>query len=630
MTAPSTDQVPQAESAPPSDSGPESRPGSGPDTVARGAVRRLQVVAGLAAALTAVWVVVVLLTVGHGFAESDEGFYLLLYRWWRVLPPNFTGVNYIYGPVFDLLGHNIAALRVFRLVTVLGAHVAFGWAFMTWLRTRRPGAPATRWWEVAGCLVIVASGGIIYSWLPLSAGYNDVSTLGGLVAGAIVLRIAAHVEADTRIPAWLPALLGPVAILIGLAKWSSALATFVVVGLVGINAVRRRSWREVGRVIAWSVVGLLVTFVLWQLLLAPLAQIFIDIARENRRLTTNGTTSWLLGVYRDQVIEFGRTAAAANAVLLVGAVAATLARGRYLRWAAGALVVVGAALSLRKLLVDGSYVGGGIHGTQFTIALIGLLFVPLAVGVTALVRDRVTGSAGSSLTRRGGRSWAVLAMLVLLPIAQAGGSNTGLLGMAIDSLAAWVAVAIAIVTGLEAAPATARWLTGAVTAGIVVMTVSIAATGLWINPYLTAGRRDTTASVSGVPAMAGIRVDPRTARFYTDLHERLRPWIEPSGRAVMAFDQIAGLVLLLDGRPVGEAWTGVGDPVRTAASMRRECLGPHRWWGDRAPVLLFNRPVTDTERETLRICGYDFATDYRLLAPKEQLNGIEVYVPVAG
>jgi len=602
-----------------------------PDAALPGAIWRLRVVAGVAAALTAAWTVVVLLTVGHGFAASDEGFYLLLYRWWAELPPNFTGVNYIYGPIFDLLGHNIVALRVFRLLTVLGTHAAFGWAFMVWLRTRRPNAPATRWWEAAGCLALVTTGAMVYSWLPLSPGYNDISTLGGLLAGAIVLRVAAHVERGTKIPGWLPALLGPIAILIGLAKWSAALSTFVLVGVVGVIAVRRAGWRQVGRVVVWAVGGLVLTFVLWQLLLAPLASIFVDIAKVNRHITYNRVQpDQLLVFYRDQVIAFGQAAIEANLVLLLGVVIVTLSRGPYLRWVARALVVVGGALSLQQLLTQDAYIGGGFHGTLFTIALIGLLLVPLMVGFAALVRDRITLSSDSSLTRPGGRSWAVLAMLVLLPIAQAGGSNTGLLGMAIDSLAAWVAVAIAILTGIEAAPATARWVTRVVTAVVVVMSASIAITGSWAHPYLSPGRAVTTASVPGVPALAGIKVDPETARLYSDLHERLRPWIEPPGRAIMAFDQIAGLVLLLDGRPVGEAWTGAADPWRTADSMQAECLGPNRWWGDRAPLLLFNRPVTDIERDTLHICGYDLQTDYRLLAPKDQLDGLEVYVPRAG
>jgi hypothetical protein len=95
----------------------------------------------------------------------------------------------------------------------------------------------------------------------------------------------------------------------------------------------------------------------------------------------------------------------------------------------------------------------------------------------------------------------------------------------------------------------------------------------------------------------------------------------------MAFDMIAGLVLVIDGRPVGAAWVSPYDQVHAAASMRTDCQRPERSWGQRAPIVLFNRPVTAIEVETLRACGYDFETDYRLLAPPDQTLGVEVYVP---
>jgi len=188
----------------------------------------LMIVAGLGAVATTAWLGVVLFTVGHGYDVSDEGFYLLMYRWWDVGAPNLTGIQYVYGPIFDLLGHNIAALRVFRLLTVLATHAAFGWAFMGWLRTRRPTAPATRWWEIAGTMVLAACGGMIYCWLPLTAGYNDVSILGALLAAAIVLRIIADVERGATIRAWVPAALGPLAVAMLLAKWSSSALTLAV------------------------------------------------------------------------------------------------------------------------------------------------------------------------------------------------------------------------------------------------------------------------------------------------------------------------------------------------------------------------------------------------------------------
>ncbi len=112
---------------------------------------------------------------------------MLSYRWWDSTPRVFTGVQYLYGPVFELLGWSIPGLRVVRLVSIVLVHLAFGWAFMTWLRTRRPQAPPGRGWEVAGTLTILASAGVTYGWLPLSPGYNDVVLLTSLLLVSLLL-----------------------------------------------------------------------------------------------------------------------------------------------------------------------------------------------------------------------------------------------------------------------------------------------------------------------------------------------------------------------------------------------------------------------------------------------------------
>ena len=137
---------------------------------------------------------------GHGLDISDEGFYLLSYRWWDINLRTFTGVQYVYGPVFELLGFDIARLRLFRLGTIVVTHAALGFAFMRWLRTRRPEAPATPWWEAAGTAAVVACGGLVYGWLPLSPGYNDVALLGSMLLTAGVLWAAADVQAGRPHP----------------------------------------------------------------------------------------------------------------------------------------------------------------------------------------------------------------------------------------------------------------------------------------------------------------------------------------------------------------------------------------------------------------------------------------------
>jgi hypothetical protein len=594
--------------------------------VAPRTVLLLQLAAGLGVAVTIAWVSVVVATIDHGFAVNDEGYYLLMYRWWDSSAPNFTGVQYVYGPVFELLGYSIPALRVVRLLTVVGGHMAFGWAFMTWLRTRRPQAPATLWWEIAGAALILASGGMVYSWLPLSPGYNDVSIVGGLLAGAVVLRVAADVERERPIPAWFVALLGPIAVAMLLAKWPSAILTLALVTVVLTAALARRGWRELLRLMAAGLGGLLLTVVAVQLFIAPLTSVVPDIIMVNRQIGAAGhSPGRLLALYVDEVRDASFLALTANLVLLVAAAAATLVRGRlrpWLVWPVSAIAVIGLTLSAERILDDRTWVGGSVQLNRFAAALIGLLFVPLAVGLTTAVHSVFSrGFARSAI-----RHWLVLAMLFALPLAPAAGSDTGLLGLAVDSLAAWLALVIVAATSRETS-ALGRSLTAVVLAGLLVMAGTIAVTGLWWYPYYTAAPSLTTTPVAAVPALAGIKLDPATASVYQEFRERLRPWIEPAGRGVMAYDMVAGVVLILDGRPVGEAWVSPYDPVHAAVSMRADCLRSDRSWGQRAPILLFTHPVTAIEVETLRVCGYNFDTDYRLLAPPEQTLLLHVYVP---
>ena len=161
---------------------------------------------------TLVWVVAALLMADRGFDITDEGFYVLSYRWWDSTPRVFTGVQYLYGPVFEALGWSIPGLRVFRLVSVVAVHLAFGWSFMAWLRTQRPEAPATRWWEVGGALTILASGGIVYGWMPLSPGYNDVVILTSLLLVTLLLWSMRVVGRGDPLPVLAAVCAGPVVV----------------------------------------------------------------------------------------------------------------------------------------------------------------------------------------------------------------------------------------------------------------------------------------------------------------------------------------------------------------------------------------------------------------------------------
>jgi len=588
---------------------------------------RLRMAAGFCILAVATWVMATLLTLGHGFDDSDEGFYLLSYRWWDSNIRTFSGFQYFYGPVFELLGHNIAALRAFRLVTVLGAHVLFGWTFMRWLRLRRPRAADTVLWEVAGAAAIVAGGGMVYCWLPLSPGYNDIALLGALLAGAAVLRAAADADRGTRTPAWVPLCLGALAFVMVMSKWSSSVVTLGVVGVIGIMAVWPRGIRAVGRLALWTVVGGVGTAAAFHLVVIPLTTVLGPMLSVNR-LLASGTSSpqALLEMYLQTTWVLVETMITVHWPVLVAAIVAVVARGRVLQPIAAGLVVLGGAISVWRMVDRGDLRGGTENVQHFPVSFLLVASLALVIAIGVLV-DRRLGATGSSLRAEGVRGYALLTMVVMLPVAQAAGTGNSIHFLVINGFAAYVAVMIAVLTGIESAPTVARDLVAVAVGGAVALSAITSTDANWSNPYRTPGRAETTNVPSGVPALASVRLDPLLAEQYSSLRRRLEPYVEPAGRAMMGFDGLAGVILALDGRPVGEAWYAGRDPARTAVGIRTECRTGEPWWGERAPILLFNRDVSEIEVETLQGCGLDLATDYRRLdQPKEAIELI-VYVP---
>ncbi|GIG76065.1 hypothetical protein Pfl04_44690 [Planosporangium flavigriseum] len=585
--------------------------------------------ATIAAALAAgSWIGAAVVTAGHGFDVTDEGYYLLSYRWWSTNLRAFSGAQYLYGPVFQLLGYDIAGLRLFRLFTVVAVHLLFGWTFMRWLRLRRPDAPASRWWEIAGTAAIVACGGMIYSWLPLSPGYNDVSLLGALLLGAVVMRMAADVDRGRAVPAWVAAALGPVAVGMLLAKWASAGVILAFITVIAVVVVAQRGPREVARLAAWALASALITAAVFQVLVVPLTAAVPEMLETNRLIAARAyAPTVLLTMYVTSGYQLFTTIVTDHAVLLLAALFAVVARGRVGRLCAGVAAALGLAVSSWRLVTDGNLFGGAVNIERFPVAVLLVLTVALLVGVVVrLHRWRAgTGAPRPRWERR--RGVAIIGMLALLPVLQAAGTNNALHFVAVNGFASWAALMVVVLTGIESTRVVARWLTGAVTAGAVALSASIGTSGLWSYPYRTAGYAVTTAPVAGVPALDSVRLDPFTAQAYSDFHQRLLPYIRPEGRAVMAFDEMAGVVLLLDGRPVGEAWYARMDQDRTAEGIRLSCPGGRGWWGDRAPVLIFGRPVRSIDIAALWSCGLQFPADYRLLLTPDQAMGLHVYVP---
>lgn len=603
----------------------------------------LGLIAFVCAAAALVWIGAVALSAGRGFDTSDEGYYLLSYRWWHTNYRNFTGAQYLYGPIFQALGYSIAGLRLFRLFTVVAAHGVLAFTFMRWLRERRPNAPTSRLWETAGTAAIVASAGAAYGWLPLSPGYNDVSLLGGMLGAAVALRAATYVDRGVEVPRWVPISFGPVIVCSILAKWTSASVSMGLVAVTLAVVLAPRGLREIGRFALWTVASVVATIAFIHLLVVPLGKAVPPMMTVNRTVAahTNSVRA-LLDMYWTTGTDLVTRIAKRHALLMFAAAVAVAGRGRLAQLCASLLAVAGVAYAYAELDVHRGTTGGAAGMTEYPAGLLAGVAVALVIAVLVLVTERLSrmkksaksaiGASGvetSSIGRDGLRGLAVLTMLALTPITQALGTGNPLYFMAINGFAAWMTIVIAILTGIEAAPRAARWVLTVSGVAVIVLAASVGTSGVRTYPYRTVGHDQATDVAGGVPALASLRLSRSDAAGYSRLRSMLQSYVEPPGRAMMGFDELAGILLVLDGRPVGEAWYSASDRVRTADGIRSACKDGKPFWGSRLPLMIFRRAVSNTEIEALESCGLRFATDYRVFATRQETMGLTVYVPVS-
>ena len=593
--------------------------------------RQFALLAGVivvAGGLAGWWILTAGRAANEGFDITDEGYYLLSYRWWNSNPLALTGVQYLYGPVFEWLGYDIVRLRLFRLLTVVVVHLIFGYSFMRWLRGRRPGAAPTKLWELAGMAVILAAGGMCYSWLPQSPGYNDVVLLGALTLVSCVLWMATAVDRGRTVPFWVLVVAGLVIGAMVLAKWTSV----VVIGLIVVAALivlAGQGLRAVARGVGLALAGLAVAALVVQLFVVRLNVAVPGIMTVNRFIAdTSYSPTALLHVYWSTGLNLlGRTLRD-HGILLVAAAVAVIARWRWLRVAAGVLVLVAFALSVRRVVADGAAVGGSGHTSRYTVTLLAAVLVALVTAVAAVVAGRLRLTDRSVLSRENARGWVVLGLLVVLPMVQAFGTNNPLYTIGFNAFAAWAAVMIAVVTGIWATPIVARATVGIVAVASLVAVASIAYTGPVPVP-LSVGRA-RAADHGGVPA--GVEGPLRRAAGRAELLQAgdRAPAVSPAGRS-------ADPGVRQDGRDrpdaAGEAGRrGLGRAEGTVQDRGRDRGGlPERppWGASRPPIIILNRPISDVEVTALRACGLDFQADYALLAPAKDTIKLQVYVPRA-
>lgn len=591
------------------------------------------------------WIVAAAVGAGHGLDFSDEGFYLLSYRWWSVDLRNFTGAQFVYGPVFQLLGYDIQLLRLFRLLTVIAAHLTLGLAVLRWLDTFRPiDAPLRRPRAMAVGALILAGGGFVYTWLPSSPGYNDVALLGSLVLAALTIGGATRIANGRTIPWWTGALMGAVALVMVLSKWSSAAVCVVAVAVAWITMVR--SWRPIARIAAFGAAGALAVVAFIQLAVVDLTTALPLLAETNRAVgRQSNSVTGLAEQYLRTSLTILREGAALYPLVLLTPLILALLSPRFRRyWPL--LATVGLATTAAVAVRRGSLLGGADNLADSMPLVMVLLLFPLITLLAARIRQRIDGrgaAAEESATAEvaedaanqpvpPGRhpGWITpVVLLFALPFCQAAGTGNPILMLAVHGGACWIAASLILASTLEdldAPTATLLALGAVVTAGV---GVSLGTTGALHYPYRAYGPVNelTRRSVES-PALGSLRLAPRIAEDLDQLQRLLRPSLQPPGRRIMAFNEAAGIVLAMDGRSVGEAWYSGVDAERTAQAIKASCPGGVPPWGDRRPLVIVRLipgvPSLKPEHVlAMNYCGMRFPDDY---APIGRSNELEIIV----
>jgi hypothetical protein len=581
----------------------------------------------MAVLVTAAWIAAAVLMARRGFDVSDEGFYVLSYRWWDSTPRVFTGVQYLYGPVFELLGHSVAGLRLTRLATVVVAHVIFAWAFVGWLCNHTPRIDWSRPRRLACGATIVAAGGITYGWLPLSPGYNDVVALSSLILAGLVLAQLTVARRMGRQAAWPMILAGPCAVAMLLAKWAAAGVTLVFVAVIAMGALRAvgaSGWRRSVVALVLSVVASLGVV---HLFVVPIDALATQLSAVNSLVaaTANSPVELLAFYARKGLGLLGRALIVTTLGLGVAGAGWAMGRRGHARSAAVmSLCAPVVALVVVRPNTFGFPGGGSASLPAYSAVLVGLaLIVVVSVMVTSRTdtAQRVPGLAGPRAA-----NGAVLALLALLPIVQAVGTGNALSHLAINLYACWVALMVLAAVVLHSRGAVkAHFLVVSSTACAVVLAGAIGADGLLLHPYRATPYADATVRVGGQGPLAGLLVDDDQARLFAHV-QRGAGTVEVPGTPIMAFDEMAGIVLLLDGRSVGEAWYSRVDHVRTRAGIASECRSRLRWTGG-GPLIFFDRAPAEADRVALRSCDLDLDRDFTRRPISEPSSGLWIYVP---
>lgn len=571
----------------------------------------LTLIAVLANVVTLAWAALAAFVSGRGFGLGNEGFYLLSYEYWDRDLRNFTGVQYLYGPVFDLVGHDLATLRVFRLATVLAVHVFFGVSFARWLRWQRPPPVPTAGWVYCVASVVVVSSPVVYGWLPPTPGYNDITLLGSMTMVALLLVQLRAVDAGRAAPWWTGVIWGFTAGAFVLAK-PPGVVSVLVLGLASAFAVRRGGGRLLRPTVAVVTGGVLFAVVV-QLFVLPWTDI-VPPLREELGVVSSSTHSPLdtLRWYAESSFDLLRVVLVVCAPTAIAASVVLVLRQKLSSHVRLIAPIVGLVASLALLAGAGGLRAGAYNVVAYASGIVAMLLI----GVVSAIRGRPVWRKPDPV------SATVIGLLLLVPPLQGFGTNNALYAVAVNGTGLWLALMLLLLTRSVRLGAPRTALLAACTASAALLSVVVGVDGITHDGSGRALLSGAMSRVGGSSELSSISLPVHDAARLTLLREDLG--IGPgTHRPMLAFGELSHYVLVLGGRPVGSAWYSSDDDGLNAADLRSACRRGNPW-GDAQPLVVASRGPSEAELSAWNACGIDFERDYADVTPPSAPDGIRI------
>ena len=573
----------------------------------------------------------------RGVDFTDEGIYLVSYRYYRSPQMVYNGAPAFFGPLFQLVGYSVVWLRRIKILLVVASGLGLGWATATFVR-RRPDETSRLHMlplHLAITLFVTVGGFTMYTWLPQSPGYNDLSVLCASALAATVLPAVT----STRERRWWLLAAGAIVAVALINKWPAGLC---MVAVVAAALVLARGWRNAGRDLGWSGAG----FVLGCILLALMSGHFFNRVSELRSSSEQLSDSlpiWdsYLVPYWRNLLDVGRLVGARVWLILALGIALSLVASLRRSVAFGAVLALAVLLAVQSAAHSGQFRGGDFNvglsqvALPLLLTLAGVIWLigrvaaalPTKDSAAAVPSDPVAVAEEFSIARVRG---AALILLIGLGGAQAFGTLNPPMFVVVSS-GALCAAAIVIL----AADVMVTWRPAIIPMAAVLVVVPLATermmlSGLWQHPYrLATNLYAQTVPLDAVIGYDGLSTDPETARLLHDLSDiaRRRGLVGLPGLSVSSSP---GLTLALGlAHPPADLFISSVEYVPDnadiyAARMRTACARGLITADDPPVILTAGGSAPSDTSSLLAECGIIFPDDFEL----EVAGSVGVWIPV--